>query len=228
MFAHERCVGSLCLWASSLDTYIYVVWPHMHLCIDTDTGLSILINKIRLVDNPNGSSVSRLGLSLCENRRQTYFHIEAFLFNLTLKYAHVQVIVNYSRINNRMVKPSLSPWMEGLGFTFFISFVQNNYHIIKTPEYQMFCFYWYYRNGPKERQVPKERLARKSGRGVTYHINNKRRVSNERLARISAYIRLSANVCSKWHHYPLSRGHATWMIYCQGNQTTIKTSYSIT
>ena len=47
-----------------------------------------------------------------------------------------------------------------------------------------------YRNGPKERRVPKERLARKSAGGVAYHINNKRRVSNERLARISAYIRL--------------------------------------
>ena len=38
--------------------------------------------------------------------------------------------------------------------------------------------------GPKRAPGPKER------RGVTYHINNKRRVSNERLARINAYIRL--------------------------------------
>ena len=64
-----------------------------------------------------------------------------------------------------------------------------NLHRLETRSFALFNM----GNGPKERRVPKERLARKSaggGGGVTYHINNKRRVSNERLARTSAYISL--------------------------------------
>ena len=35
-------------------------------------------------------------------------------------------------------------------------------------------------------------------------------------------IRLWGNICSKWRHYPLSCGHATWMIYCQGTRLLLK------